>query len=214
MKKSTKKKQVKGKQVKGKQVKGRESHLPIVLVAVAVIAILAALLISLLSNLDKEEYVEIKVKDYGSIIVKVDHDAAPRTAKNFIRLAKSGFYTGSTFHRVIEGFMIQGGASATGERAGEIRGEFESNGYKNPLLHKRGVISMARADDPNSASSQFFIVHETSEHLDGNYAAFGCVVEGMTVVDAIAAVATNYSDRPLTDVVIESVTVLSDYTPE
>ena len=110
--------------------------------------------------------------------------------------------------------MIQGGASATGERAGEIRGEFESNGYKNPLLHKRGVISMARADDPNSASSQFFIVHETSEHLDGNYAAFGCVVEGMTVVDAIAAVATNYSDRPLTDVVIESVTVLSDYTPE
>ena len=199
---------------KKKPAKKRKIPIAFIAVAVAAVAILTALLVSLLSDLDREEYVEIKVKDYGSIIVKLDHDAAPRTAKNFVRLAKRGFYTDSTFHRVIEGFMIQGGASATGEEAKEIRGEFEENGYKNPLLHKRGVISMARADDPNSASSQFFIVQETSEHLDGKYAAFGCVVKGMDVVDEIAAVRTNYYDCPYTDVVIESITVLTDYTPE
>ena len=204
MKKSTKK----------KPGKGKKSHLPIILIAVAVIAVLAALLISILSDLNREEYVEIKVKDYGSIIVKIDHAAAPRTAKNFIRLAKSGFYTDSTFHRVIEGFMIQGGISATGEKAANIRGEFKENGYENPLLHKRGVISMARANDPDSASSQFFIVQETSPHLDGKYAAFGQVIKGLPIVDRIAAVATDYYDCPYTDVVIESVTVLSEYTPE
>ncbi|MBO7292842.1 MAG: peptidylprolyl isomerase [Clostridia bacterium] len=199
---------------KRKPTKKKHGIWPFIVIAVAVAAALTVLLVSLLSDLNREEYVEIKVKNYGSIVVKLDHDAAPRTAKNFVKLAKRGFYEGRIFHRVIEGFMIQGGSSATGKEAREIRGEFEENGYKNPLLHKRGVISMARTNDPNSASSQFFIMHETNKNLDGKYAAFGCVVAGMDVVDAIASVPTNYSDRPYTDIVIESVTVLTEYTPE
>ena len=156
-------------------------------------------------------YAEIVVENYGTIVVKLDPTAAPKTVKNFVKLAKNGFYEDSTFHRIIEGFMIQGGKSAYGETAKSIKGEFASNGVDNPLKHERGVISMARANDMNSASSQFFIVHETSPHLDGDYAAFGHVVEGMDVVDEIATVPTNYYDTPLYTVRIKRVSILSDY---
>ncbi|MBR2717155.1 MAG: peptidylprolyl isomerase [Oscillospiraceae bacterium] len=136
-----------------------------------------------------KHHVEIDVQDLGVIAVELDADTAPITVTNFIELAKSGFYDGLTFHRVIEGFMIQGGdpqGNGTGGSENPIRGEFEANGVKNKIAHVRGVISMARAKDYNSASSQFFIVHEDSPHLDGLYAAFGHVTSGMEVVDAIA----------------------------
>lgn len=132
----------------------------------------------------------ITVENYGEIHLELDGDTAPVTVKNFVELAKSGFYDGLTFHRIIEGFMIQGGdpeGTGLGGSKEEIIGEFTSNGIENNISHKRGVISMARAEDPNSASSQFFIMHRTSTHLDGDYAAFGHVTEGMTVVDKIAS---------------------------
>ena len=129
-------------------------------------------------------YADIVIKDYGAITVELYQNMAPVTVKNFIDLAESGFYDGLTFHRIIEGFMMQGGNSQTDDPA-TIVGEFASNGYENPLSHKRGVISMARTNDPNSANSQFFIVHKDSPHLDGDYAAFGEVTEGIEVVDAV-----------------------------
>lgn len=133
----------------------------------------------------------ITVENYGEIHLELDGDTAPVTVKNFVELAKSGFYDGLTFHRIIESFMIQGGdPDGNGQGGSEevIIGEFESNGIENDISHKRGVISMARlSDDPNSASSQFFIMHRTSTYLDGDYAAFGHVTEGMTVVDKIAS---------------------------
>ena len=138
----------------------------------------------------KDYIAEINVQDYGTIKVALDSSAAPETVANFVSLAKDGFYDGLTFHRIIEGFMIQGGdpdGNGTGGSDKNITGEFSSNGFDNPLSHTRGAISMARANDPNSASSQFFIVHEDSTYLDGNYAVFGYVTEGMDVVDAIAA---------------------------
>lgn len=132
----------------------------------------------------------ITVENYGEIHLELDGDTAPVTVKNFVELAKSGFYNGLTFHRIIKGFMIQGGdPEGTGNGGSEknIIGEFASNGIENNIAHKRGVISMARlGNDPDSASSQFFIVHRTASHLDGDYAAFGHVTEGMTVVDKIA----------------------------
>lgn len=131
----------------------------------------------------------ITVKDYGEIKLELDGDTAPITVKNFVELAESGFYDGLTFHRIMSGFMIQGGdpkGNGTGGSKNEIKGEFSANGTENDISHKRGVISMARAQDYDSASSQFFIVHEDSTHLDGQYAAFGHVTEGMDIVDAIA----------------------------
>ncbi|MCR5041408.1 MAG: peptidylprolyl isomerase [Clostridia bacterium] len=128
--------------------------------------------------------VEIVVRDYGTITLELDPSQAPISVENFVNLARSGFYDGLTFHRIIEGFMIQGGA---GENAATIKGEFSANGVENNIEHTRGVISMARAPGYDSASSQFFIVQEDSPHLDGNYAAFGHVTSGMEVVDAIAA---------------------------
>ncbi len=125
----------------------------------------------------------------------------------------TGFYDGLTFHRVIKGFMIQGGCpkgTGTGGPGYSIEGEFSSNGYDNPLKHKRGVISMARSMDPNSAGSQFFIMHADAPHLDGQYAAFGKVVEGMEVVDEIASMKTDFSDRPVVDIVMETVTLEED----
>ena len=140
-------------------------------------------------NTTKLRHVEMSVKDYGIIKLELDESEAPITVKNFIKLTKEGFYDGLTFHRVIEGFMIQGG-SPTGDSNGgtnqKIKGEFQKNGVENTISHKRGVISMARATDNNSASCQFFIVHEDSTFLDGSYAAFGKVTEGMEVVDEIA----------------------------
>ncbi len=154
--------------------------------------------------------VTIKVKDLGEIKLELDEKAAPITAKNFTELAKSGFYDGLIFHRVIKGFMIQGGCpygTGTGGSGKNIKGEFAMNGFDNPIKHRRGVISMARSMMPDSASSQFFIMHRDAPHLDGQYAAFGRVTDGMDVVDKIAETATDMRDRPLEDVVIESITV-------
>ena len=139
----------------------------------------------------------ITVKDYGDIKLVLDGDTAPITVKNFVELAKSGFYDGLTFHRIIKGFMIQGGdpkGNGTGGSDKTIRGEFSKNGVENNISHKRGVISMARSpQDNNSASSQFFIMHKDGDYLDGSYAAFGHVTDGMDVVDKIA------ENTPVTD---------------
>lgn len=132
---------------------------------------------------DTVYYADIVIADYGTITVKLDQEAAPITVENFVNLANQGFYTGLTFHRIIEDFMMQGGASENPPAS--IVGEFSSNGYENPLQHTRGAISMARTSDPDTASSQFFIVHQDSPHLDGDYACFGYVTEGIEVVDAI-----------------------------
>ncbi len=142
--------------------------------------------------------VEIDVKDYGIIKLTLDADAAPITVTNFVNLAKSGFYDGLTFHRIMKGFMIQGGdpsGNGTGGSDKTIKGEFKKNGVENNISHKRGVISMARSQDMDSASSQFFIVHEDSEFLDGSYAGFGKVTEGMEVVDAICDAAKPTDDN-------------------
>lgn len=151
------------------------------------------------------------IMEDGSIIkVELYPEIAPNTVANFISLVKKGFYDGLTFHRVIRGFMIQGGCpqgTGTGGPGYHIKGEFSGNGVQNNLKHTKGVISMARAMDPNSAGSQFFIMHEDSPHLDGQYAAFGKVVEGIDTVDYIATVRTNPMDKPLTPVVIKSMTV-------
>ena len=147
----------------------------------------------------------------GEIDAELYPDIAPVTVKNFVDLIDKGFYNGLTFHRVIEGFMIQGGCpkgNGTGGPGYCIKGEFKANGVKNDLKHERGVLSMARAMDPNSAGSQFFIMHETAPHLDGQYAAFGKVTKGMDVVDKIACVRTDFSDRPLQKVVITDMHVV------
>ena len=152
----------------------------------------------------------IEVKEFGVIEVELDPSVAPLTVENFVKLAKKGFYNGLTFHRVIKGFMIQGGCpkgNGTGGPGYSIKGEFTANGVNNPLKHTRGVISMARAMDPNSAGSQFFIMHQDAPHLDGQYAAFGKVVKGIEVVDAIASVKTNYYDMPLNKVVIKDIKI-------
>ena len=140
----------------------------------------------------KTYYADINIKNYGKITIKLDQAAAPMTVANFVDLANEGFYDGLTFHRIIEDFMMQGGDpnhDGTGGPENNIFGEFSSNGFNNPLTHTRGAVSMARAGDPNSAGSQFFIVHQDSRYLDGNYAVFGYVTEGMTVVDAVCAAA-------------------------
>lgn len=159
----------------------------------------------------KENTVNIVIDtNMGEIKAELYPDVAPVTVKNFIALIKKGFYNGLTFHRVIEGFMIQGGCpkgNGTGGPGYCIKGEFRANGVKNDLKHERGVLSMARAMDPDSAGSQFFIMHETSPHLDGQYAAFGKVTDGMNVVDRIASVRTDFNDRPLEKVVINEMRV-------
>ena len=152
----------------------------------------------------------IEMDNGGIIKVELDAENAPITVENFEKLIKEGFYDGLTFHRVIKGFMIQGGdpkGNGTGGSSEKIRGEFSDNGVPNNILHERGVISMARSMDPNSASSQFFIMHEDAPHLDGSYAAFGRVVEGMDVVDEIANEKTGLNDKPLTPVVIKKITI-------
>ena len=140
-----------------------------------------------------KHHAKIKVKDYGTIEVELDGDTAPITVANFIKLVNEKFYDGLTFHRIISGFMIQGGdplGNGTGGSDETIKGEFSSNGVENNISHKRGVISMARSSDPDSASSQFFIMHQDSTYLDGEYAAFGKVTKGMKVVDKICEDAT------------------------
>ena len=146
--------------------------------------------------------VVIEMENGGVIEIELDANAAPKTVKNFEKLASLGFYDGLIFHRVIPGFMIQGGdpqGTGMGGADEKIFGEFRANGHDNPIKHTRGVISMARAYNPNSASSQFFIMHADAPHLDGQYAAFGKVVSGMEVVDEIASIPTDYNDRPKVD---------------
>ncbi len=154
--------------------------------------------------------VEIQIKDSGKIELELYPDIAPKTVENFVSLVNKGFYNGLIFHRVIAGFMIQGGCpngNGMGGPGHTIYGEFASNGFNNPISHDRGVISMARAMDPNSAGSQFFIMHAPATYLDGQYAAFGKVTAGIEEVDKIAAVKTDMRDKPLVDVVIESITI-------
>lgn len=154
--------------------------------------------------------VTITMKDGGVIKVELYPDKAPNTVNNFISLVNHNFYDGLIFHRVISGFMIQGGdpeGTGMGGPGYSIKGEFSQNRFNNDLKHKRGVISMARSMMPDSAGSQFFIMHQDAPHLDGAYAAFGKVIEGMDVVDRIAGTATDYSDRPREDQVMETVTV-------
>ena len=140
--------------------------------------------------------VQIDVQDYGTITAELYGEAAPITVANFVKLVNEGFYDGLTFHRIISGFMIQGGdplGNGTGGADQDIKGEFAANGWNNPIAHERGVLSMARSSAPNSASSQFFIMHQAAPHLDGSYAAFGKVLTGLEVVDAICA------NTPVTD---------------
>ena len=150
----------------------------------------------------------IELENGKQIKLELYPEIAPETVANFEKLVNKGFYDGLTFHRVIYGFMIQGGCphgNGTGNSGEHIRGEFAANGFKNDLKHTRGVISMARAADPNSASCQFFIMHKDAPHLDGSYAAFGKVIEGMDAVDEIAETETDYSDKPRTPVIMKKV---------
>ena len=152
----------------------------------------------------------IEMENGGKIKLELCPEAAPKTVANFEKLVRAGFYNGLIFHRVISGFMIQGGdpqGTGMGGADERIVGEFAANGHPNPLKHVRGVISMARAQNPNSASSQFFIMHADAPYLDGQYAAFGRVVEGMETVDEIAAIPTDFRDRPVTDMRMKSVTI-------
>ncbi len=154
--------------------------------------------------------VTIKMYDGGVIKAELYPDIAPNTVANFISLIQKGFYNDLIFHRVIPGFMIQGGCpngTGTGGPGYEIPGEFTANGFANDLKHTRGVLSMARTMIPDSAGSQFFIMHEDSPHLDGQYAAFGQVIEGMDVVDKIAATRTGWADKPLQPQIMKKVTV-------
>ena len=143
--------------------------------------------------------IRIKVEGFGEMCAELYPDVAPVTVENFMSLVRAKFFDGLIFHRVIPGFMIQGGdplGNGMGGAEKNIKGEFKANGHNNPIKHERGVISMARAFDPNSASSQFFIMHADAPHLDGQYAAFGKVISGMEAVDEIASIPTDYNDRP------------------
>ncbi|MBU5227758.1 peptidylprolyl isomerase [Clostridium senegalense] len=154
---------------------------------------------------------KIELEDGSVIKAELYPDLAPNTVRNFISLANSNFYDGLIFHRVIKGFMIQGGdpqGDGTGGPGYTIKGEFKENGFEqNVLKHEKGVLSMARAQDPDSAGSQFFIMHETAAHLDDQYAAFGKVVEGLEVVDKIANVETDKNDKPVKEIKIKKITV-------
>ena len=158
--------------------------------------------------------IRITMKDGGVIDLELDKEAAPVTVENFEKLVKDKFYDGLIFHRVIPGFMIQGGdpeGTGMGGPGWHIKGEFAANGWDNPIAHKRGVISMARAQDPNSAGSQFFIMHGDASYLDGQYAAFGKVVRGIEVVDKIAGVRTNrWNNRPYEDQVIDTIRIVEE----
>lgn len=217
--------------------KARKKNLIILITSIVVVALLIASLTTLIivrNTADPKRpglkrsgkayetvYVKMSVKDYGDIILKLDGKEAPKTVSNFVKLVDEGFYDGLTFHRVISNFMIQGGdpaANGSGGSDKKIKGEFEANGYHNCIAHERGVISMARGNDYNSASSQFFICNASGNsvsHLDGNYAAFGHVIAGMNVVDLItsktAPIANSNDIVPKNkQAVISSVVVISE----
>ena len=194
--KKKKKKPVGGKkaQVKAEEARSFKIIVGIAVACVAVIAVVLTVVLLTQSEEPQEEKrtsytAEIDIKDYGTITLELDAEAAPKTVANFVKLADSGFYDGLTFHRIMSGFMMQGGdpnGDGTGGSSETIEGEFSQNGFNNPISHTRGTISMARSADPNSASSQFFIVHKDSkESLDGKYAAFGHVTKGIEIVDEI-----------------------------
>lgn len=152
----------------------------------------------------------IEMKNCKKMVFELDEQAAPLTVKNFVKLARQDFYEDVIFHRVIAGFMIQGGdptGTGTGGPGYCIKGEFKANGVENPIKHVRGVISMARAMDPNSAGSQFFIMHADAPHLDGQYAAFGRMTEGFDTLDEIAQTPCGYADKPFEDQVIKKITI-------
>ncbi|TGY65061.1 peptidylprolyl isomerase [Dubosiella muris] len=158
----------------------------------------------------KKKKVTITMKDGHTMAGELYPDIAPETVANFEKLANEGFYDGLTFHRIIPGFMIQGGdpkGNGTGGPGYSIKGEFNANGFKNDLKHTRGILSMARAMDPNSAGSQFFIMHADAPHLDGQYAGFGLITEGLDELDRIAGTPTSWNDAPKTPQVIESIRV-------
>ncbi|MDD4509147.1 MAG: peptidylprolyl isomerase [Eubacteriaceae bacterium] len=162
---------------------------------------------------EKEQKIMIEMADGSKITLELYPNIAPETVKNFIDLVKDGFYDGLTFHRVIPGFMIQGGCpkgDGTGGPGHTIKGEFASNGFENPLDHDRGVISMARAQAPDSAGSQFFIMVKKAPHLDGEYAAFGKVIDGMDVVDKIVNCQRDMWDKPLEDQKMEKVILVEN----
>lgn len=176
----------------GKNAKNANRKGGLIIAAICVIALAVILIIAFGRKSDKLDagayYADIVIKDYGTITVSLDAETAPETVANFVKLAEDGFYDGLTFHRIIEGFMIQGGdplGNGTGGSKDTITGEFIMNGHENNISHVRGTISMARSQDYNSASSQFFIVHQDSTYLDGQYAGFGYVTEGMEIVDQI-----------------------------
>ncbi len=195
-----------------------------------ILLLLLALCLSLsLLSCDEEnaqsssDFVKFEMADGATFVVELYPEYAPETVENFKRLVSQGFYDGLTFHRIYKGFMIQGGdpeGDGTGFSEQKITGEFSSNGFtQNTLKHERGVISMARGNDPDSASCQFFIMHQSAEHLDGNYAAFGRVIEGMDVIDAIAEAEVTYQSysmelsKPIEPPVIKKVTLI-DYSAE
>jgi len=162
-------------------------------------------------KMEETKMVVMELENGKKIEIELYPNIAPISCENFEKLVKSGFYDGLTFHRVIPGFMIQGGCpngTGTGGPGWQIKGEFSSNGVKNDLKHTRGVLSMARSMNPNSAGSQFFIMHADAPYLDGQYAAFGKVVSGMDAVDEIAETETDYNDKPLTPQVIRRVTIV------
>ncbi|ONI44874.1 peptidylprolyl isomerase [Candidatus Epulonipiscioides gigas] len=152
----------------------------------------------------------ITIKDYGDVVANLYYDVAPNTVSNFIDLAEAGFYDGLTLHRIIEGFMLQGGdpnGDGTGGPGYSIKGEFASNDFKNNLKHKKGILSMARAMNPDSAGSQFFIMFDDAPHLDGEYAAFGEVISGLDVVDKIEMVETGKNNKPVNNIIIEKIII-------
>ncbi len=154
---------------------------------------------------DTNPIVVFEIEGYGNLEVQLFPDVAPNTVRNMVYLVENNAFDNSSFHRIIAGFMIQGGQSK--QKVHQIRGEFKSNGFDNPLKHTRGVISMARTSNPNSATSQFFIMHKDAPHLDGQYAAFGALVKGYEILDEIAGLRTDSSDKPYQDVVIKKVSV-------
>lgn len=161
---------------------------------------------------ERTKVVKIEMESGENIVLELYPELAPITVKNFLELVEQGFYDGLIFHRVIKGFMIQGGdpeGTGMGGSGKNIKGEFTENGHNNELSHTKGVLSMARSNDPDSASSQFFICLEDSPHLDGQYASFGKVIEGMETVEKIGLVPTDANDKPLQDVVIKKITVVS-----
>ena len=189
----------------------------LLLIAVMAITIFTACKDEFVYDEDKTYYATIEVEDYGTIVVQLSNINAPKTVENFVTLAVSGFYDGLTFHRIMEGFMMQGGdpnGNGSGGSDKNIEGEFTANGFINSLSHKRGVISMARANAYDSASSQFFICHQDSVFLDGQYAAFGFVTEGMDVVDKICTEAepvdNNGTIPKANQPVIEKITITWD----